>query len=132
MVAEWLAIDSERWRSSLVARAERERGREASAEGASERRKVGEQGTRLKRGEDVRRWPKIARSWVRPRRGIVGGRLGTSLQVGLARQREKWARVREDDADKPIPWGSERERARWLAPTGGARLSGTEGAHGWA
>jgi hypothetical protein len=67
-----------RWRSSLVARTERERGREGSAEGASEWGKVGEQGARLKRGRDVRRWPEIERSWARPRWGIVGGKLGTS------------------------------------------------------
>jgi hypothetical protein len=59
--------------------------------------------------------------------------------VETARQREKWARVREDDADKPGPWGSEREgeRARWLAPTSEARLSCTGVARaqaraGWA
>jgi hypothetical protein len=57
---------------------ERERGREGLAKGASEREEVGERGARLKRGEDVRRWPEIARSWARPRRGNVGGRLGTS------------------------------------------------------
>jgi hypothetical protein len=46
------------------------------------------------------------------------------------RHREKWACVLEDGADKPGPRGSEREgeRASWLAPTGGACLSGTEGA----
>jgi hypothetical protein len=58
--------------------AERERGREGSAEGASEQGKVGEQGAGLKRGGDVRRWPEIARSWACPRWGIVGGMLGTS------------------------------------------------------
>jgi hypothetical protein len=48
--------------------------------------------------------------------------------------------AREDGTDKPSPRGSERERerergerARWFAPTGGARLSGTGGARGgWA
>jgi hypothetical protein len=49
--------------------AERERGREVSAEGTNEQGEVGERGTGLKRGEDVRRWPEIARSWARPRRG---------------------------------------------------------------
>jgi hypothetical protein len=43
--------------SSLVTRAERGRGREGSAEGTSERGKVGERGARLKRGGDVQRWP---------------------------------------------------------------------------
>jgi hypothetical protein len=73
-----MTVDGGRWRSSLVTRAERERGREGLTEGASERGKVGERGAGLKRGEDVWRWPEIARSWARPRRGIVGGRLGTS------------------------------------------------------
>jgi hypothetical protein len=59
-------------------RAERERGREGSAKGTSERGKVGEQRAGLKRGGDVRRWPKIAQSWARPRWGIVGERMGTS------------------------------------------------------
>jgi hypothetical protein len=59
-------------------RAEREIGREGSAEGASERGKVGEQGVGLKSGKDVRRWVKVAWSWVRPWWGFVGTRLGTS------------------------------------------------------
>jgi hypothetical protein len=110
----------------------RGRGREGSTEGASEQGKVGEQGARLKMGGDVRRWSEITRLGVRPRRGIVGGRLGTSGQVGSARQREKRARVREDGADKPGPRGSERERERAsrLALIGGARLSGTQGRAG--
>jgi hypothetical protein len=62
----------------VVARRARERGREGPAEGPSERGKVGERDTGLKRGGNVKRWPEIARSWARPRRGIVGGRLGTS------------------------------------------------------
>jgi hypothetical protein len=62
----------------LVVRAERERVREGLTEGASERGKVGQQGAGLKRGEDVQRWPGIASSWARPRRGIVGGRLRTN------------------------------------------------------
>jgi hypothetical protein len=47
-------------------------------------------------------------------------------------QREKRARMREDGADRSAPESSERgdERARWLAPIGGARLSGIGGA--WA
>jgi hypothetical protein len=71
-------VHGERWRSYLVACAERERGQEGSDEGASEREEVGEQGTGLKRGEDVWRWPEIAGAWARPRRGIVGDRLGMS------------------------------------------------------
>jgi hypothetical protein len=71
-------VDGGRWRSSLVTHAERERGREGLAEGASERVEVGEQGAGLKRGGDVRRRPEIVWSWARPQRGIMGGRLGTS------------------------------------------------------
>jgi hypothetical protein len=67
-------VNGERQRSYLVACIERERGREGSAEGGSERGKVGERGMGLKRGEDVRRWPEIAWSWVHPRRGNVGRR----------------------------------------------------------
>jgi hypothetical protein len=77
-VAEWTTVFGERRWSYLVACAELERGREGSAEGASERGELGERGVGLKRGEDVRRWPEIARSWARPRRGNVGGRLRTS------------------------------------------------------
>jgi hypothetical protein len=39
-VAQQTAVDGGRWRSSLVARAEQERGREGSSEGASEWGKV--------------------------------------------------------------------------------------------
>jgi hypothetical protein len=46
---------------ALVARTERERGRGGSAEGASERGEVGEQGTELKRGTGT--WPENARTW---------------------------------------------------------------------
>jgi hypothetical protein len=53
--------------------AERERGREVSDEGASKRGEVSERGVGLKRGEDVRRWPEIAQSWARPRRGTWAG-----------------------------------------------------------
>jgi hypothetical protein len=44
-----------RWRSSLHAWAERERGRESWAESTNERGEVGEQGARPKRGADVAR-----------------------------------------------------------------------------
>jgi hypothetical protein len=73
-----MAVDGGQWRSSLAACAERERGRGGSAEGASERGEVGEQGARLKRGEGAITWPENAQTWARPRRGIVGGRLGMS------------------------------------------------------
>jgi hypothetical protein len=63
---------------ALSSRAERERGRGGSAEGASERGEVGEQGAGLKKGADARTWPENARTWARPLWGIVGGKLGTS------------------------------------------------------
>jgi hypothetical protein len=62
--------------------------------------------------------------------GIVGERLGTADMWGQ-RDREGSERASErNGADRPHPRGSERERGREgaldLAPTGGARLSGTE------
>jgi hypothetical protein len=61
----------------------------------------------------------------------VGERLGTTDWWGRRdRERSEGAGER-NDADRPGPWGIERERGREgaleLAPTGGARLSGTEG-----
>jgi hypothetical protein len=50
------------WRSSLVTRAEQERGRGGLAEGASERGEVGEQGTNFKRDAGMRTWP--GRLWM--------------------------------------------------------------------
>jgi hypothetical protein len=60
--------------------------------------------------------------------------------VGTAGQREKRARVREDDADKPRPWGSKRERGREGALVGADRRGppvrhrgrAGAGAHAWA
>jgi hypothetical protein len=92
VIAERIAADGEPWRSSLVARAELERERGGSAEGASERGEVGEKGAGLKRDADARTWSENVRTWARPRRGIVGGRLGMT---------DRWARQ-----------GKERERAR--------------------
>jgi hypothetical protein len=91
---------------------------------------VGKRGAGLKRGEDVRRWPEIVRSWACPRRGSwaegwgradkwgrrdrerastrVKGTTPTNLAHGAARERgREGAQV---GADKPGPWGSERER----------------------
>jgi hypothetical protein len=70
------------WQSSLLAWAERERGRESWAEGENERGEVGEQGA------GARTWPKNARTWARPRRGIVAGRLMTADRWGR-RDRER-------------------------------------------
>jgi hypothetical protein len=42
------------------------KGRGGSTESATEWGEVGERGARLKRGEDVRRWPENVRSWACP------------------------------------------------------------------
>jgi hypothetical protein len=121
----------------LVASAERERGRGGSAEGASEQGEVGEQGARLKRGGGARTWPENAQSWARPRRGIVGGRLGMTerwAQLDREREREKEGVGKRNGTDRSAPQSSERERERelGLASTGGARLSSIEGARAQA
>jgi hypothetical protein len=68
----------EQWRSSLLAWAERERGREGWAEGANERGEMGAQGVGLKRGAGHRRGQRT-RGRGRVHGGeIVGGRLRTS------------------------------------------------------
>ena len=85
------------------------------AEGATERGEVGEQGTGLKRGAGMGMWPENARTWAHPQRGIVGEMLGTTDRWGQ-QDREGSERAGErNDADRPSPWGSEREgkRARW-------------------
>jgi hypothetical protein len=132
VIAEWVATDGERWRSSLFAWAERERARGGLAEGGSEQGEVDKQRAGLKRGVGTGTWPENARTWARPWRGIVGERLGTDDRWGR-RDREGSKRAGErNGADRPGPRGSERERGREgaleLAPTGGAHLSGTEDA----
>jgi hypothetical protein len=72
VAAEQAAVDDGRWRGSLHAWVERERGRASLAEGANGRAEVGEQGAGLKRGAGARTWLENARSWVRPRRGDRG------------------------------------------------------------
>jgi hypothetical protein len=86
-----------RWRSSLVTRVERERGRGGLAEGASEGGVVGEQAAVFKRDAGTRMWSENAWSWARPRWGIVGRRLGMT---------DRWAR-----------WDRERKRARGKGTT---------------
>jgi hypothetical protein len=103
------------------------------AEGASKRGEVGEQGARLKRGAGARTRPENARTWARPRRGIVGKRLGTADSGVEGTEREASERARET-APTDFALGAARERGREgtleLVPTGGAHLSGTKG--GWA
>jgi hypothetical protein len=72
VAAEHAVVVGGRWRSSLLAWAERERGRDGLAEGANERGEVGEQGAGLKRGAGAGTWPENARSWARPQRGDRG------------------------------------------------------------
>jgi hypothetical protein len=121
---------------ALVAQAERERGRGGSAEGASERGEVGEQGTGLKRGTCTGTWPKNALSWARPRWGVVGESLGTADRWG------RWDRERSEGmgerngADRPGPRGSERERGEGGRAGVGADRRGPpvrhQGRTGWA
>jgi hypothetical protein len=121
VIAERAAADGKRWRSSLFARAERERGRGGLVEGASERGAVGEQGARLKRGTGAGTWPENARTWARPRRGIVGERLETADRWGW-RDREGSERAGErNGADRPGSRGREREGERGHAGVGADR-----------
>jgi hypothetical protein len=92
---------------ALVTHAERERGRGGSVDGATERGEVGEQGTGLKRGADAGTWPENARTWARPRRGIVGERLGTADRWGK-RDRERAGAGKRNGADRSAPPSSER------------------------
>jgi hypothetical protein len=62
VAAEQAVVVGGRWQSSLLARVERERGREGLAEGANEREEVGEQGAGLKRGVGAQTWPENVRS----------------------------------------------------------------------
>jgi hypothetical protein len=74
------------------------------AEGASERGEVGKHGAGFKRDAGARTWPENVRSWARPRRGIVGGRLWMT---------NRWARR---DKDRESGRG-EKERRRQIGPT---------------
>jgi hypothetical protein len=105
-----------RWAvAELWSRVEREKGQGDSAEGACERGKVGEKGAGLKRGVDTRTWPENARTWARPRRGIVGGRLGMSDRWARRdRERERAGAGKRNDADRSAPRSSERKRERAL------------------
>jgi hypothetical protein len=114
----------------LVARVERERGRGGSAEGASERGEVGEQGA------GMGTWPENVRTWARPPRGIVGERLGTANRWGRRdRERERAQGKRTAPTDRPhrAARGRGEERARGRDRlTGGVRLSARAGARAQA
>jgi hypothetical protein len=74
---------------------------------------VGEQGAGLKRGADAGTWPENARTWARPRRGIMGERLGTGDRwVRRDRERERAGAGKRNGADRSAPPSSERERGR--------------------
>jgi hypothetical protein len=99
-----------RWRSSLFAWAERERGRESWAEGANERGEVGEQGVGLKRGAVDRTWPENARSWACRRRGDRGREVEDELTGGDGGTKREGTGAREgNSADRPGPRDRERE-----------------------
>jgi hypothetical protein len=55
---------------------------------------VGERGAELKRGEDVRRWPKNARSLARPRLGTWAGGWGRTNRWGSWDKERASARAR--------------------------------------
>jgi hypothetical protein len=111
VAAQQAAIDGGRWRSSLHAWAERERGREDLAEGANERGDVGEQGVRLKRGAGSRTWPKKTRLWARPRRGDRGREVRDGWQVGTEGQRERAGARRKQR--RQVGPTEQREREKW-------------------
>jgi hypothetical protein len=109
----------------------RERGREGSAEGASERGEVGE---RRAASKEVRARERGRRTCGR--RCVHGEGRGREVENGLIGGlggTERSGRTCErNDADRASPLGSERERgregARGLASIDGTCLSGTEGA----
>jgi hypothetical protein len=107
-------IDGGRWRGSLHAWAERERGRASLAEGANGRGEVGEQGA------GARTWPKNAQSWAHPRRGDRGREVGDELTCGDGGTERGRAGAREGNrADRSAPWFSERERGEESASAQG-------------
>jgi hypothetical protein len=112
---------------AMVARAERERGRGGLSEGASERGEVGEQDAGLKTGTDAGTWLENARTWARPRRGIVGERLGTADRWGRRdKERERAREKGMGPTDRPhrAARGRGEERARGRDRlSGGVRLS---------
>jgi hypothetical protein len=83
----------------------------------------------LLKGEGVREWPKNARSWARPRRGRGREVREAEGLTGGIREAER-ALARKETAPTGQPHRAAKKRARGLAPTGGTRLSGTEGT--WA
>jgi hypothetical protein len=115
-----------RWRGFGRTRRARERGRGGSAEGASERGEVGEQGA------GAGTWPENARTWARPRQGIVGERLGTADRWGRRdRERERARGKGTAPIDRPhrAARGRGEERARGRDRLiGGVRLSTRAGA----
>jgi hypothetical protein len=95
VAAEQATVDGGRWRSSLLAWAERERGRESLAEGANERGEVGEQGAGLKWGSDTQTWQENAQTWARPRWGDRGREVEDELTGGVGEtEREAGTRAR--------------------------------------
>jgi hypothetical protein len=132
MVTKRTAVDGEQRRSYLIACAERERGERIRL-----RAQVGGESGRAGRGAE-----KGARTCEGGRRSRSRGRVhDRGTWAGGWRRANRWGRrgregsghaCERNGADKPGPLGSRRKRgiegARGLAPTGGTRLSGTEGA----
>jgi hypothetical protein len=95
---------------SRFAWAERERGRESWAEGTNGRGEVGEQGAGFKRGAGTWMWPENAQTWVRPRRGIMGERLGTTDRWGQQDREGNEHAGERNSTDRPGKRDRERDR----------------------
>jgi hypothetical protein len=124
-------------RACLVACVGKERGRESSAEGSSERGEVGEQRAASK-GARARERGRRTRGRARVRGEGCGREVGDGLTGGVREaERKSGCACEKNSADRLASQSSEREgeRARGLALTGGTRLSCTEGARararGW-
>jgi hypothetical protein len=117
VAAEQAAVCGGRWRGSLHAWAERERGRASLAEGANGRGEVGEQGA------GARTWPGNARTWARPRRGDRGREVRDELIGGDGGAERGRAGARErTSADRSGP--RDRERGGREARSGWHRQAG--------
>jgi hypothetical protein len=94
VAAEHAVVIGGRWRSSLLAWAERERGREGVAEGANERGEVGEKG-RGSKGARAQGCGRRTRGRGHVHGGeIVGGRLRTTDRWGRQGRERESGRMR--------------------------------------
>jgi hypothetical protein len=133
VTAERAAVDGGWWRSSLHAWAEREGERvwqgAQMSEGRWASRARGLKGARTRgRGRRMHGHGRVHGG------EIVGERLGTADRWGRwDRERGRGGKERRRQLGPTEHREGEGGSTHWLAPTGGARLSGTEGARaGWA